>query len=342
MANNFKFLVIDDPSPYKDQIFKMWDDYLPGTPHERLMWLSQGNPAGAAKWVLAINESINEVVGTLSCLPKDIHVENRILKLGILGDFMVRSNYRTFGPALQLQRFISEHYSDLGFDFLCTIPNKESVKIIERVGFRPSRSLCCYSKPLAIKPYLHRYMPSPMAAMVAPIVNIGAIIVSWGIYAVSHGVLEECRFFDQSFDVFFDTLNSRATVPLSQRSSDYLNWRYTFSPLSGMRYITFRRSKDAKLSGYMIFRVYENRLEILDGAGLTSTIRRSLLKEVINIANREGRESVQFSVAHGGDWARQLRACGFFNNGDCIQVYCLGPYAEVIESLDLVSGDRNI
>jgi len=44
----FQVVHTKDPSRYREQILRLWDAYLPGTPPGRFDWMIEGNPAGPA------------------------------------------------------------------------------------------------------------------------------------------------------------------------------------------------------------------------------------------------------------------------------------------------------
>jgi hypothetical protein len=336
------FIQTEDPSPYAQQIFDFWDAYLPGTPHARLDWMSRGNPAGPATWLFALKGESGELVGTISIMPKSYFVDSRSLRAGIVGDFMVHKNNRVFGPTISLLKFVSEHYQDLGFDFLYTVPNAESAKVAAHVGFNPVKVLCSYLKPIRFTPYLQRYMPHAVAKSLSPLAKIGSMFMSWKMYVSTAGLFEEVSEFDGAFDELFARMRGSIAAPMADHSSEYLRWRYLGNPVSAFRMVTFRMSEDAGLSGYMVFRITHDRLEIFDGLGLTARDKRSLLKKIIHIAARQKCRALEFTVSESGEWSRELEVCGFLNAGVHIQVLCLGQYNNFGEDWDFLPGERNI
>lgn len=338
----FNLIQTEDPFPYAQQIFNFWDAYLPGTPHARLDWMCRGNPAGSATWLLALNEESGELMGTMSVMPKSYFAGSRILRVGIVGDFMVHQNNRVFGPAISLPKFVSEHCQELGFDFLYTIPNVESAKVLAHFGFRPVKILCSYVKPIKLVPYLRRYMPCLIARLLSPLFKTVAILMSLGLCGSSRGIFCEPFEFNEKFDHLFEEVKLSSKELIADHGSDYLVWRYSSNPLSGFRAITFMEPLNAKLSGYIVFKCVNDRLEIFDGFGLTAKDKRSLLKKITQIATREKCRAIQFILAGPEEWSRQLRLCGFFDSKDDTQVYCFGQYKEFSEHWYFLSGEKNI
>jgi hypothetical protein len=338
----FNFIRTEDPFPYAKKIFEFWDAYLPETPHARLDWMFRGNPAGPATWLLALDEDSGELGGTISVMPKNCFLDGTSMRAGIVGDFMVPKSNRVFGPAIGLQKFVSEHYRELGFDFLYTLPNAESAKIAAHVGFKPVKALSTYVKPINFTPYLQRYVWHPVAKLLSPLAKIGSMVMSRGLYASAQGYFEEVSGFDTTFDELFARMKSSFSAPVADHSSEYLIWRYRDNPLYTFRAVTVRASKGTELSGYMVFSITHGRLVIFDGLSARPRDKNNLLKKITEIASREKCRAIEFTVSESGEWARQLKACGFFEAGGESQVYFLGQYSDFTEGWDFLAGERNI
>ena len=160
MSKNMTKFIIEqrDPAPYRGEIIKFWNDYLPDTPPERFDWMRYGNPAGSAAWFLAFSKDSNELAGTVSVMPKEMLFNHKKIHVGIVGDYMVGSKYRVFGPGLQLLKTAMQSLSDLDLEFIYTIPNEKSEKIIKHVGFEDKGRIYYVGKHITVDNYLAKYI----------------------------------------------------------------------------------------------------------------------------------------------------------------------------------------
>src|SRR5262245_50888305 len=75
----------------------------PAADLDRYRWLYLANPDGEARaWVA--EDGAGRPVGMAAAFPRRMHMSGREGLGWILGDFCVDDEYRTLGPAVQLQR----------------------------------------------------------------------------------------------------------------------------------------------------------------------------------------------------------------------------------------------
>ncbi len=70
----------------------------------RFDWLYRNSPHGAARVWLAIEQTRGTVVGMAAAFPRRFYLDGCEVCCWVLGDFCLDSEYRSLGPALQLQR----------------------------------------------------------------------------------------------------------------------------------------------------------------------------------------------------------------------------------------------
>ncbi len=337
-----KFQVVQkDPTQYKQQILQFWKDYMPETPPERFEWMNHGNPAGPSIWFLAFEEGSNEIAGTISIMPRELSFRGQTIRAGILGDFMVSSKYRVFGPALQMLKTVTKHLSNLNFNLFYTIPNYDSIKIIQRAGFKHSKVLNHLVKPVNLQYYLEKYMNPFSARLSAPFINQGLRFFSKEIYTSSGGVLTETSEIDSSFNLLWDKIKKTQSVISGDLSSPYLNWRYFQNPLCKFRVLTYKKHPQGDLLGYIFFTTYDNKLEIFDIISLNISYANKLLKKLIQISREEKRMAIYIRVLETNPYLNTLKSFTFFDSKDDALVLFFGQELPPKE-WSFFSGDRNI
>jgi predicted acetyltransferase len=337
-----KFRIIkNELNVYKQQIFEFWRKYLPGTPKGRFEWM-QNNPAGPPDWSFAVEEKSGELAGIVSIMPKRVFINGKtIIKAGIVGDFMVSSRYRVFGPFLQLQNTVVENYSNLGYQFIYTIPNKDTIKIIQRAGYKPIGVLYNMAKPIKVKYYLKRHILSPPSELFVPFIQLCLKIISRETYSLTDGLIEEEHSIDESFDVFWEKIKSNKPCIISDRSSEYIKWRYFQNPTYKFRLLAYRETPGGELRGYIFFTIDCNKMEVFDIIALQRGHVYRLLKRLVGIAKEENCQAIYIQINHANSLLKLLRSCRFFNAKNDFVVFC--PKNEAyLESWSFFSGDRNI
>lgn len=337
----FDIIQADNPMSYASQIYYFWDNYLSGTPKSRLEWMLHGNPAGPATWFLAFEKDSRALAGMMSVMPRDIFVQKRALKAGIVGDFIIDEKHRVFGPSIQLPKMLKENYFKFGFDLLYTVPNIDSVKIMNHFGFKSLKKLCNYTRPITFSTYLERYMRASAAKILSLTIESILKPVSWMSCVADQGVFDYVTNVDDTFDEFFESLRRSSREPVADRCSSYLRWRYLRNPMFSFKILKYKKTSYSKLAGFLVFAIVNNVMEIFDCAGLKIKDRCILLRKAIQIAMSQRCRSIKIVASRSGEWPRHLKKNGFFDNKDMIEALCLGHFQD-FENWDFVSGDRNI
>lgn len=186
-----KFRIIQtNPVQFKEQVLEFWRNYLPGTPVERFEWMNHGNPAGPAVWFFAQEETTKELAGMISLTPKNMVVDGRTIRAGLMGDFMVDTRYRVFGPNLQLLRTVPAEMGRLGFQLAYTVPNAQSEQLVRRIGMKRAGAFKNFLKPLKAGYYLMKYanMNSFSISLLSPVIDAGLRMVSKETCIASRGL----------------------------------------------------------------------------------------------------------------------------------------------------------
>ena len=337
-----KFQIIrTDPVQFKTQILDFWDKYLPGTPPARFEWLKHGNPAGPAIWLFAIESDNNEIAGMMSIMPKDMIRTGRIIRAGILGDFMIHSKYRVFGPNLMLLKTALADRTELGFALLYTVPNAHSVPLIKRAGANSVGNFKNFVKPLEAKHYLRKHMDPFSQRLLAPFVDTGLRLISKDTYLSSKGFFEEISGIDESFDLLWNIVKG-SLVMAGDHSSSYLEWKYLLNPHHGFRVLTIKERAGGSLLGFVVFTVDQNRLNIYDMAALNKASVNQLLMKIVLIGRAENCISINVSIFETNPLMPSFRSFRFLDAKTDFVVFSSGEEQWPGSGCYLFSGDRNI
>ena len=340
---SFNMIRTDDPSQYHDQIVRLWKENLPGTPPERFDWMQAGNPAGAAIWFLAFEEASDEIAGALTIMPRRIYYRGRETLAGILGDFMVDSKYRVFGPNLMLVRAPLKSLDELGLSFIYTLPNESSRKMAERAGVRYTTELSCYTRPLDFRTYIEKRLPATLAEILSPAVGFLFRLSSAETWLSFDGTVEETVDIDEGFDRFWERLREESPSIIGDRSAVYLRWRYQSNPLYHFRFLTCRRKGERDISGYTVFcGREEDRIEIYDLQASSKGCFNRLVKALTDIGRKERARSIYFIAPRWSTMLDRLRRFRFLDTKSTHQIGFFGEPDLPLEEWDFVSGERNI
>lgn len=331
-----------DPIQYKDQILKLWEEYLPGTPPGRLEWMHLGNPAGSTIWFCAFDNKTNEMAAVISVMPKEFILNGKPIRAGILGDFMVGNKYRVFGPNLILPKTVLSNLANLGFKFIYTIPNTESVKLIKRVGFKNAGTLYNMIMPLDTRYYLKKYLNAITAIILAPLLRLGLKIISKETYISATGIFEEAVEIDESFNSLWNNIGQNESNMFGKSGSNYLKWKYFQNPLYKFRILTYRENRKEDLSGFIAFTIDQRRLLIFDLMTVDKKSAYKLLKKIIGIGRNEKCLSVNAEILESNALFPILRSCRFFDAKNYAALYSFGEFDWPSQNCNFFAGDRNI
>jgi hypothetical protein len=336
-----KFQIIQaDPAQFKEQIIDFWSKYLPGTLPARFEWLSDGNPAGPAVWFFAIDDK-NELAGMVSITPRNVVMNSKPMRAGILGDYIINGKYRVFGPNLLLLKSALASMIGLNLNFIYTVPNAQSELIIKRVSAHKVGCFKNFVKPLNAKHYLSKYVGSSSQGLIAPFVNAALAMISRETYTLSRSVLGECTVFDESFDTLWEGVKKRFNMA-GDHGSAFLTWKYLKNPLHRFRMLTLKERTDGSPKGFIIFNVEKSRLNIHDVMAIDKTSVSELLKGLVLMGRRENCISVNIEIFDTNPLLSALKSFGFFDAKTDFGVFYIGEEHWPDNDCYLFWGDRNL
>jgi hypothetical protein len=330
-----------DPLPFKNRIIDLWQECLPGTAPERFEWLNAGNPAGKTLWFVAFEEGTNEMAGAVSIMPRMMYRKGAGFRFGILGDFMVSSRCRVFGPTMMLPKTVISKCKELGFDLLYTIPNPDSSKIMERTGLKNKIVLCHLVRPVYMINYLGTYLRKPLDRVAATLANIGVTVASRDTYTIGIGRTREEDKMDSFFDILWERVKAESSFLIGDHSAKYLEWRYFKNPENKFRFITYRKRNSIDLLGYLVFTKGGDKIEIYDMLMKDMSLVYALLRRLVLIAKDEGCKSIYIRIAESNPFLGLLRRSCFLDAQDDGNVMFNSEGIIPGVNWHFLSGDRN-
>lgn len=332
---------IDNRTQYKDQIIDLGKKYLPGVNKERLEWMDSGNPAGASYWIMAFEETSNNLVATMSIMPKNFYFKGKKLLSGILGDFIVDKKHRIWGPSFDLPIIAKTSMNDLGMKFLYTIPNNDSIKIIQRVGFINILNLNTFVKPLKIRKYIEKYLYpiKELSPIISPIIDIILKIYYGDVFIKNDNIYENILNNDINSDKWNRKNNN--DILYSDKNYSYIEWRYMKNPYNKFR-IFYHNQSDTL--GYHVATIINNNYEIFDIVTNTNTDNdfNEIVKDSIYMARINNCDSIKIQASLPNHASKILRKHGFIAFEDRVPIYYIGDAEYMKYITQFYSGDRNI
>lgn len=276
---------------------------------KRFDWLYRKNPLGLAQAWIATDTVKGTIVGAASGFPRKFYFQGKE-KLGwVLGDFCLAEEYRSVGPALQLQRACLQALVP-PYDFFYDFPSKSMMAIYKRMGIHQTSTLVRWAKPLRMDEKLEAIFRSRGAAKAFGIV-LNKLLAARGwkgekgscrIDLVQGPCGEEFTALDQSL--------RRERVICAERTASYLNWRYLECPSKNHEILVARRNGD--LLGYVILKNNPEDARIVDLVSLEEPgVIARLIARAVDKLRLSGAKSVSLVAGQGHRWSQLFERAGF-------------------------------
>lgn len=342
ITSKYKFICTDAPFLYKEQILEFWAKYLPGTPLNRFEWMASGNPAGATWWVLAILEENNQLVGTITLFPKSLIQNGREIKAACLGDFMIDSHHRVFGPALALMKKAVGKAQELEFKIVYTFPNKHTIKLAQKSGLSNKKGLCCFVKPIKTRHYLEKKINPIVARLLAPFFDYGQQLLTKELTTSSAGFFQEHQSFEKTFDILYEHTIKKSKELISNRTSDYLNWKYISNQNCNLKVISYSNDTNSNILGYSIYSIEGLRIVVIDIFPYNDPVLSKLISKIITIARKNSCHAINFITLSESHIVNKLKLFGFIPADPNLGLYYKINDNLSIDTWEFLEGDRNL
>ena len=307
---------------------------------ERFDWLYRRCPAGLAQAWISIDSATQSAVGIASAFPRRIYAFGEE-KLGwVLGDFCIDPQYRSLGPALQLQRACLAQFNTGQLAIYYDFPSATMVAVYQRLGVTLHAPMVRMAKPLRADRKVETLIRhSQLARIVRSVINAGLArrrrssrLLDDSLVSAHQGLCGD------EFTQLAQNVGRAAGVCL-QRSADYLNWRYLDHPYRRHEIVTLRRSNC--LLAYAVVREEDHNFDLLDLFGHQDAVTE-LAREIIVIAADRRLNAVTVEVLASHPWIKMFRRLGFYRREKFpVVTHCSnGEIKEDDSSWLLMKGDR--
>ena len=320
----------------------------PSADTTRFEWLYCQNPFGGPLVWVAEDTEHSALIGTAAAFPRSMWI-GLTKKVGwVLGDFCISGQYRSLGPALQLQRKCLEGVrgtSSIWYDF----PSQHMLAIYKRLKILPSGKMIRFVKPLRVNRRVRSWVKGQIWQR--GVSGLGNWALKWSTKKVKikNGLTFHWQAgdYEEEFTQFSENVKGRLGNCL-ERTANYLNWRYGRNPLNCCELVSARFH--GRLKGYVVLAETEGDpilLDLFSDDGQDTVL--GLLCHVIDEMRNRGHEALVVSLVDGHIWTPFFRSLGFKSRDsvpiivqNCLDVPNQIPPENGHVSLLLMQGDRDL
>jgi len=276
----------------------------------RFDWLYVNSPFGAARAWVACDSEKGAIVGCAAGFPRRICFGGNE-KVGLVfGDFCLDPEYRSLGPALQLQRACLADASQPPFAFCYDFPSKSMMAVYKRLGITQCGTLVRWAKPLRTEGKLEPIIGSrPLARGLTSLADAALALRGW------KGGKSACAIalHDGPFGAEFSELDEKLRAQpgaRTLRTSEFLNWRYQSYPDKKHEIITARRA--GALVGWVVFTRDEEDTSIVDLSSIEEpAVITRLLAAAVERLRHHRATTVSMNAGDKHPWSAIFHRAGF-------------------------------
>lgn len=312
----------------------------------RFDWLYHENPCGPGRAWIARENPTTAIVGVAAAFPRRFRVRGRRQEGWVLGDFCVDPQFRTLGPAVQLQRaclqMLSGNPTAVGYDF----PSERMLAIYRRLQIAPSARLVRMAKLLRADKYVAETIRWRLAARTLSAAS--NLLLGWS-NRDSQTTRRYAIGMESEFGPEFCPIIELATTGVGvciDRAPEYLNWRYLRHPHRRHELMTARRN--GVLVGYLVFSQGGDNASIADLLSPHPVdVLPDLLHEAARLLRQRGVMTLSVPILSSHPYRSLLEKAGFQAREAC-EVVILGALqaaenvgADLRSGWWLIEGDRD-
>jgi GNAT superfamily N-acetyltransferase len=314
-------------------------------------WLYLANPDGRARAWLAVADKADEAVGVAAAFPRRVRIGGQEMLCWNLGDFAIKPEYRSLGPAVILQRACLETVLDGTVPFAYDHPSCNMMAIYKRMGISETGRVIRFVKLLRVDEKVVKFLKySVVASGVSEIGNVVLSIVDQGLLVRRrHGAGALEGRFDDRFGKL-ERMRAREFQVVGARNEAYLNWRYLDNPLHEHEILTMEAG--SQLLGYVIIRHEENNATLLDLCAekieKNATVVDGLVAGVIETLRSKGTLALNAPLLENNPLVPSLKRWGFKARESypfVVSAPCPGELSETVRDARnwfLTAGDRDV
>jgi hypothetical protein len=274
-------------------------------------WLYLESPHGKAHVWLAVEQEAGKVIAAAAAFPRQVYMGDSEIAAWVLGDFCLDPQYRSLGPAMELQRACLGVMESNGGKFCYDFPSAGMVAVYKRLGFAVKEKMLRLAKLLRVDRKVREIVNIPTAQRAVSAVGNSLLKLSPKKFVSDYSV--EFAVHPGPCDEEFSILTSKQRGSLgicSQRSAEYLNWRYLKNPLKSHEIMTARR--DGALIGYVVWAQTGEDAVVVDLFGEDDTMMvKGLLAAVTVCLTNRGVMTLSVWLNETHPWFRWYSEMGF-------------------------------
>ncbi len=276
----------------------------------RYDWLYLQSPHGPAVAWIAFDETSGETIGVASAFPRRALLDDSETVAWVLGDFCIHDQYRTLGPALQLNRACLDAVGRGDAAFCYDFPSQSMMAVYRRLRIAPLGNVVRHARVLRWGRRLGQAISVPGlregVTAIASIADLAPPSRARAPEGLAVGLQTEAC--GSEFDELDRARRGRTRVHL-ERSAAHLNWRYRGKPGSRHELLAARDSRG--LRGYAVVLSEGSEASISDLAALDEEAAQALLDESAVHSWRRGAVTLSMSVFASHAIAPVLQRSGF-------------------------------
>jgi hypothetical protein len=208
-------------------------------------WRYLENPDGRARAWAAVEESDPEsFIGVAAAFPRSMFVRGERMLCWNLGDFAIRKDHRSLGPAIKLQRACLEPVLAGEVPFAYDHPSCSMMAIYRRMGITQTGEIVRQARVLRIDRRAESTLGAgALAKVVAGTGNfaLGLLQRAAGARARDRAAVLGQRFGEEVTELAEE--QARDHVVVGARTPEYLNWRYLDHPVFDFEVVTVRQGE---------------------------------------------------------------------------------------------------
>ncbi len=279
-------------------------EFGPDMDDRRYDWLYATGPAGPAKVWKYVSPG-GELIGLAGAFPRILQRQTDKASGFVLGDFCIRSDKRTLGPALKLQKACMAGVAGTpSYD----LPSDSMYAVYQRIGNVQATQTVRWARPLRSGNQVRSRIPVPLVADAASAVVDFGLRLSLPKPPAGVDVGTHQADFGPEFTELADRTGTK-WGSCGYRSGEYLNWRYKQHP--HLQFDVQAAQRNGTLVAYSVTIREEQNTRIVDLFGSDELGLRAAVTKVISDALHTGQATVSFSIPESHGWSGLLRDLGF-------------------------------
>lgn len=305
----------------------------------RFRWLYLENPFGlAGAWIACDGDGAP--VGMAAVFPRQMYHGDGVVPGCVLGDFCLSPQYRTVGPALQLQRACLGSARSRAFAVAYDFPSATMLGIYRHLGISPIGQSVRLAKTLRVDRKIASRLPVPVLSRpLAAAMNFALTLAD---QPSSGEAGLDFRLQDAPCTTEYSKLAAQIGSSFgicTVRSAEYLNWRYWQHPRTRYEFLTARRQTE--LLTYCAFTVSDGNATVVELFGnMDVDVVTRLLGELAKLLRVRGLATISLPVLSSDLRLGLLRKLGFRARESVPVVGFAGGSTLLGSQMFLMHGDR--